>query len=145
MSQKIEQDKVDAAFVQYASNPDGSMTDHDLDCAVRRLTGSRLPLSVRSKVSEIIETKGAIGRKEFNDIVEEVLEIEPAVELEDLWEELTGDPNGSIKKHTLTEWVYSTMGFSPKSVELAELLWETLNKEGVGIISLKEVKELLQK
>ena len=137
--------KIEEAFTTYASNADGSLTENDLDCAVRYLTGSRLPITMRQKVTSMLEAKGGIGRHEFSSIVAEILQTETPMQLEDLWDELTGDEHGCIKKHTLAEWVYSAMGFSTKSTELVEQVWEQLDTEGRGIAGLREVKALLDR
>lgn len=136
--------KIEAAYNQYATNIDGSLAEHDVVCAIRYLTGSRMSPGLRSKVISIIENKGGVNRSEFREILEEVVDKESETQLEDLWEELTGDPNGSIKKHTLLEWVYSSMGVTPKSSDLAQLLWDSLDKQDIGVVGIKEVRELLQ-
>lgn len=136
--------KLEAAFKAFASQADGSMSLEDVICGVRYLTGQRLSAVIKLDVEKILEKKGGIGMIDFSQIVRRIEETSKKLELEDLWEEMTGDVDACVKERQIIDWVIEAMGDTGKARSLAGVLWDELDQDRVGIVGLKEIKGLLQ-
>lgn len=137
--------KVDQAFSKYASNHDGTLTFEDCMCAVRYLTGQRLSPSSRLEATRIIDVKGSIDRPAFRCFVDDAWPHSGQLTtLDDLWQDMTGDPQACVKKKMVVEWIVEAMGRHGYSGQIAEQLWQELDPDDTGFVGVRDIKRVLE-